>query len=207
MPRTRVPEPSELTSASSSGSTSSPATSSSSGSQPAASADSTRSSPSATNRSSLRRQRASWSLRTVFSWVLSGEVITETKRAPRWAPRKKWFRPRLGGRLLSGALGKTSEGLGVADGDVGQHLAVQLDTGGLEAVHEGRVAHPLAAGGRVDALDPQAPEVALAVAAVAVGVALGLEDGLLGALVGRVGLAAVALGPLEGGPALLARVH
>src|SRR4051812_49783565 len=72
-----------------------------------------------------------------------------------------------GRRRLAGALGESAEGLGVAHGDVGQHLAVELDAGQLEAVHERAVAHAVLARGGVDAGDPEAAEVALAVAAVA----------------------------------------
>src|SRR5919112_4261867 len=76
----------------------------------------------------------------------------------------------LGGssRRLSGGIGKSAERLGVAHGDVGQHLAVELDAGQLEAVDERAVAQAILARGGVDAHDPQAAEVALAVAAVAV---------------------------------------
>src|SRR3954463_14018548 len=112
-----------------------------------------------------------------------------------------------GSRRLPGASGKTSEGLGVADGDVGEHLAVELDLGQAQPVHQLAVAHALLAGGGVDALDPQAAELALAVLAVAVRVRAGLEQLLLGPLVTRVLLAAVSLGPLERGAALLARVY
>src|SRR5215210_6931367 len=111
-----------------------------------------------------------------------------------------------GRRRLAGALGESPEGLGVAHGDVGQHLAVQLDAGQLQAVHERAVAHALLAGGGVDAGDPQAAEVALAVAPVAIGVGVGLHDRLLGPLVVRAGLAAEALRALEGRAALLAGV-
>src|SRR3954463_8063193 len=112
-----------------------------------------------------------------------------------------------GSRRLPGASGKTSEGLGVADGDVGQHLAVELDLGEAQAVHQLAVAHALLAGGGVDALDPQAAGLPLLVLAVAVGVRARLEQLLLRPLVARVLLAAVALGPLECGAALLARVY
>src|SRR3954453_9199888 len=114
---------------------------------------------------------------------------------------------RLGSRRLPGGLSKSAERLSVADGDVGQHLAVELDLGQAQAVHELAVAHALLAGGGVDALDPQAAEVALAVLAVAVGVRAGLEQLLLRPLVARVLLAAIALGALERRPALLARVY
>src|SRR5215212_5749350 len=178
-----------------------PARSTYSGSQPA----STRSSPSAT-KSSLRL-RLRMSLRISLSFWLSGEVIMAwtQKRAPlaKRPGKKVWLR--LGGSL-PGALGKSAEGLGVADGDVGQHLAVEFDLGLAQAVHELRVAHPLAAGGRVDARDPEAPEVALLVAPVAVGVRVGLEQLLLRPLVTGVLVAAVALRARECRAAFLAGV-
>ena len=45
-----------------------------------------------------------------------------------------------GRQRLAGALGKASEGVGVADCDVREDLAVELDAGELQAVHELRVA-------------------------------------------------------------------
>src|SRR3954463_5523258 len=189
----------------SSGSTSTPARSRITGSQPCSAAASTRSSPSATNRPSRRLAR---SFRMVFSCWLSLEVIT--KKAPhsgRPVVEVDAVAEASGSRRLPGGVRKTSEGLGVADGDVGQHLAVELDLGQAQAVHELAVAHSLLARGGVDALDPQAAEVALAVLAVAVGVGARLEQLLLRPLVARVLLAAVALGPLERGAALLARVY
>src|SRR4051794_33357385 len=72
-----------------------------------------------------------------------------------------------GRRRLTGGVGESGEGLGVADGDVREDLAVELDAGELEAVHELAVAHAVLARGGVDARDPEAAEVALAVAAVA----------------------------------------
>src|SRR5947209_4008244 len=77
--------------------------------------------------------------------------------------------PGSGGRQrLAGAVGKPSERVGVADGDVGQDLAVQLHAGELEAVHELRIGEVVLPGGRVDARDPQPAEVPLAVAAIAI---------------------------------------
>ena len=81
----------------------------------------------------------------VLSCSLSWEVIIEIKRAPLWAPRE-WF---VAVRLLRqphasrARLGKTSERLGVADGDVREHLAVELDARQAQAVHELAVAHAL----------------------------------------------------------------
>src|ERR1700734_2004469 len=111
-----------------------------------------------------------------------------------------------GSRRLAGDLGKTSERLCVAHGNVGEHLAVELHAGERQAVHELRVAHAVEPGRRVDAGDPELAEVALAVAPVAVGVFVGLQQRLLGAPVVRVRLTAEALGLLENCPALLASV-
>src|SRR3954453_12480599 len=109
-------------------------------------------------------------------------------------------------RRLSGAVGEASERLGVADGDVREDLAVELHLGQLQSVHEGAVGHAVLARGGVDARHPEPAEVALAVAPVAVPVLVRLEQRFLGPLVVRVGLAAEALGELEGRPALLLRV-
>src|SRR5579875_2821330 len=147
--------------------------------------------------------------------VLRGErwwaCVGERKRAPSLSGatpgRLAVGAGRSGGRRLAGALRETSEGVGVADGDVGEHLAVELDAGEREAVHELRVAHAVLARGGVDAGDPQAAEVALAVAPVAVGVGVRLQQRLLRATVVGVRLAAKALGELERRAPLLARVQ
>src|SRR5207248_10424459 len=111
-----------------------------------------------------------------------------------------------GSRRLPGALGKPSKRLGVAHGDVGQDLAVELDACLAQPVHELAVGEALAAGGRVYAGDPQAAEGPLAVAAVAVRVRVGLEQLLLRPLVRGVLLTAVALRAREHRAALLAGV-
>src|ERR1700733_772061 len=111
-------------------------------------------------------------------------VMNEKRRppcgaAPGW--RCWWVGVSSAGRQrLAGAVGKASEGVGVADGDVREDLAVQLDARELEAVDELGVREVVLARRRVDPGDPQPPEVALAVAPVAVAVLVGLEQGLLG---------------------------
>src|SRR5436190_23082448 len=143
--------------------------------------------------------------------VVGGDHVVEaTKRAPLGRPRRSFGLSvvlSLGGsrRLsrLAGGLGKSGEGLGIAHGDVGQDLAVELDAGQLQAVHELAVAEAVLAGGRVDAGDPEAAEVTLAVAPIAVRVGVRLHQRFLGALVVRLRLAAEALGALERGTALL----
>src|SRR6185369_12101583 len=56
---------------------------------------------------------------------------------------------------------------GVADGDVGERLAVELDLGLLQAGDERAVGHAVLAGRRVDPDDPQLAHLALALLAVA----------------------------------------
>src|ERR1700684_4231166 len=112
-----------------------------------------------------------------------------------------------GSRRLAGGVYKKSESVCVAHGDVSQNLAVQLHTGERQAVHELRVAHPVLAGGSIDARDPQPAEVPLAVAPIPVGIGIRLHQRLLGASVVGVRLAAEALRQLECGLALLAGSH
>src|SRR4051812_27779212 len=121
-----------------------------------------------------------------------------------------------GGRLRS--LGKRRAGLG-DDGaerlafvhrDIGQDLAVEVDSGELQAVHELAVGQALGADRGVDPLDPQRPERALLHLAVAIGILAGLLDGLTGDPDRVLAAAVIALRLLEdplvaglgGGPAL-----
>ena len=82
-------------------------------------------------------------------------------------------------------------------GHRGQDLAVQLDTGLAEAVHELRIGKAFQTRGGVDALDPQGAERALLVAAVAVGVLAGTINGGLGGTDGVLAAAVETLGLLE----------
>src|SRR6266478_9640067 len=72
------------------------------------------------------------------------------------------------------------EGLGLPDREIGQHFAVDLDAGALEAVDKSAVGQPVLAHRGVDALDPQPAEGALLALAVAIGILHGLLDRLLG---------------------------
>ena len=109
-------------------------------------------------------------------------------------------------QVSGGDLDQRPEGLRVGDGEVGEHLAVDLDTGRVQAVDEPAVAHALHAGRSVDALDPQRPEVALAGPPVAVGVLQGVHDLLVGGLVRAALVAVVALRLLEDDAAVLLAV-
>src|SRR5271157_5700545 len=65
-------------------------------------------------------------------------------------------------------LHESGEACGVIYGDVGQHLAVELDSGGLETVDELRVADVVDLGGGIDAHDPERAELAFFLLASAV---------------------------------------
>ena len=59
---------------------------------------------------------------------------------------------------------------GIVEGEVGEHLAVDLDACLVDKTHELAVAEVLQTGSCIDALNPESTEVALFVLAVAVGV-------------------------------------
>src|SRR6266850_3523478 len=89
------------------------------------------------------------------------------------------------------------EGRLVHHGQIGEHLAVDLDVGALQARHECAVGHAELAHRSVDARDPQRAKLALAVAAVAVGVLPRLHHRLLGDPVDVAPAAAESLGLLD----------
>src|SRR5579864_2515170 len=74
-------------------------------------------------------------------------------------------------------------------------------------MHELRVGQVVLACCRVDPRDPQPPEVALAIAPIAIPVLVRLEHRFLGRAVMPAGIAAVALGQRECRPSLLARMN
>src|SRR5579885_810838 len=85
----------------------------------------------------------------------------------------------------------------LAHREVRQNLAVELHPGELEPVHELRIGQAVLARSGIDPLDPQAAKVALAVAAVAIGVAQRLLDPFERDAIGGAAAAAIALGELE----------
>src|SRR5437588_1794929 len=139
------------------------------------------------------------------------------RRAERWARRRPIRRtrasrtpspapppaPPLGSERLPGGGHKRAERVGIGDGQVGQHLAVEVDLGRPQAGHEAGVRHVVLPAGGVDPDDPQPAELALADPAVAVGVDTGVHDLLVGRLEAAAAVAAVALGRLEDGAAVL----
>src|SRR5690606_27491339 len=92
---------------------------------------------------------------------------------------------------------QSGESLRLMDGHVGQHLAVDLDAGLVQAVDEAAVGQAVLTHRSVDALDPQGAEVALAGLAVAIGVLQRLLDRLLGDADGVLATAVKALGGFQ----------
>src|SRR4051812_11643575 len=78
-------------------------------------------------------------------------------------------------RLL-GLADQLREGRRLLAGQVREHLAVDLDAGLLDAVHELRVGETVLTHAGIDALDPQAAEIALLGAAVAIRILQALLD-------------------------------
>src|SRR5690606_5663591 len=104
---------------------------------------------------------------------------------------------------LPGRVDDGLEGLRLVHGELGEQPAVDLDPGEAETLDEAVVGEALLADRGVDALDPQGAELALARPAVAVRVDERVGDLLLRLAVEARALAAVALGALEDGAALL----
>src|SRR5690606_12068667 len=93
--------------------------------------------------------------------------------------------PALNGQVKRGCSGESGprlfdqglEGLGLVDGEIGEHLAVHLDASLAEAVDKSAIGQTQLAGAGVDALDPEGAEIALLRAAVTIGILAGLLDG------------------------------
>src|SRR5512140_769059 len=82
----------------------------------------------------------------------------------------------------------------VEHGDIGQHLAVDIDCRLLQAVHEHAVAHALLASRRIDTGDPQGTELTLLLATVTVGILACLHHRLFGDAIYVLSATAVTLG-------------
>ena len=96
-----------------------------------------------------------------------------------------------------GLLDNGRKGRRLVDRQIGQHFAVDQKAGLGEPIDEPAVVQPERPHGRIEALDPQRPEGALATLAVAVGVLVRLLHRLLGDADGVLAPAVIALGGLE----------
>src|SRR5438067_7268932 len=122
-------------------------------------------------------------------------------RAPRGTRRARARRclrgPTLVREVRLDLAGDFVESRLVANGEVREHLAVDVDVGALQARHERAVAHAELAHRGVDAGDPERPELALLLPAVAIRVLPRLHQRLLRDPVDVLAAAAEALGLLE----------
>mgnify|MGYP006877865237 CR=1 FL=1 len=80
-------------------------------------------------------------------------------------------------------LDQRGKSLGVVDGHVGEHLAVELDASLVEAIHEHGVGHTVDTSSSVDASNPETTNLALLVATIAVLVLQRVTDLLLRLLI------------------------
>ena len=113
--------------------------------------------------------------------------------------KKKTAKPSLLGFCLFregffAGFDQTGEGLGIGDGDLGEHLAVDLDAALLESVHEDGVGDVVGAASGVDTLDPELAIVTLHQTTGIVGVAEGVANLLLSGFEQEVFAAEVAFG-------------
>src|SRR5688500_4120179 len=92
----------------------------------------------------------------------------------------KALRLRLRRQRAAGLGDDRLERLALVHRDVGQDLAVEVDAGELQAVHEAAIGQALHPHRRVDPLDPQGAERPLLHLAVAIGILPGLLDRLAG---------------------------
>ena len=100
-------------------------------------------------------------------------------------------------RAPPGFLDQRLEGVGLAHREIGEHLAVDLDARLVQAGDEPAIGQAEGAGRRIDPLDPQGAEIALALAAVAIGILAGLLDRLHGGAKHVLAPAIIALGLLD----------
>jgi hypothetical protein len=82
--------------------------------------------------------------------------------------------------ILLDALDQGAEGLRASSSEVSEHLAVDLDPGLLESMDELRIAQPMLPGRCVDAHDPKAPKLTLALSPIVEGAHRSVEQSLTG---------------------------
>src|SRR4051794_36137399 len=119
------------------------------------------------------------SISSASSAAMSGAASIPERVSPERVSRSAESWPRsTGGSGAPGRLDDLAEGAFVADGDVREDLAIDRDVRGLEALDEPAVGQAAGAGCRVDADDPQAAHLALALLPVAGGVGHRMQERL-----------------------------
>ena len=100
-------------------------------------------------------------------------------------------------QLFLDHLHNSGESLGVVHGQVGQHLAVQLDVVLMEFAHKHRIGDTVDAATGIDTVNPQRAELSLLGFAVAVGVGLTFLPLVLGYCPNVFTSAPITLGAVE----------
>src|SRR5690606_2603725 len=110
-------------------------------------------------------------------------------------------------KCFLGKVYQGSESVRVRNSQLCEHTTVNLDLSSLQALDQTVVGHAVGAGCSVDALDPQAAEVALALTAVVEAVNERVEQLLLGLTVQARTLTAVTLCAFQNDATLLVGVY
>src|SRR5688572_19094789 len=131
--------------------------------------------------------------RSALFWMQVSVSLTSDSRSFTAPPAIALLRGQCGFRLLRDRAKRRD----VMHGYVGEGLAVDLDSGGLDAGDEPAVRQPEAAGRRIDALDPQRAVVALLQAPAHVRILASLDHRLLSDAIHLAPGVVVALGLLE----------
>ena len=100
-------------------------------------------------------------------------------------------------RLLFHLCNDRLETFGIIESDLGQCLAVQVDVGLLQTVHEYAVAGAIEAAGGIDPLDPQGAEIALLQFTAIIGVREAFLNAVLGNGVNVLAAAEAAFGHIK----------
>ena len=129
--------------------------------------------------------------RVVFTPPLEAEEVEEGHQA---ADRRRLGR---GFEFSLGGFSYLGEGIGVAHGDVREHLAVHLDACELQAVDQLAVSDAVGASGGVYLDVPQLAHISLALAPVGEGIGVGVKHGLVRLPEQPVTASLVALGHLQ----------
>jgi hypothetical protein len=127
---------------------------------------------------------------------------------PDWRPgRRRLGRLATGGDSGASHLDQGGKRTGVTNGQIGEHLSVDLDLGGPQPGDKPAVAHAVETRGGVDALNPELAKVTLTGPTVAVGVLERVENLLVGGAIAPALVAEVSLGLLEYGTVVLLAVY
>ena len=104
-------------------------------------------------------------------------------------------------------LAESGESNGIMDSGLGEHLAVHVDAGELQAVHEGGIVHSVHLAAGADTGDPQLTEISLLALTSNVSIAKGLHNSLIGHLIVLGFASPITLGHAEDLISSLARHH